>query len=173
MCIFTAVILAKLRIALIGMIVVALAGCSGIAEARQRRAMRDLGPSPYLSPNEVVRIQMIAIGLNDGTNAGLEFAYRFASPANRRAIGSFRRFVELFRAAAYRPMLNPKSVLYDEAEVSDRTATVRIYLTSDDGYVVTYLFVLSNQTAEPCNGCWMTDAVQVESVREVERTDLI
>ena len=56
-------------------------------------------PSPDLSPEDVVRIQVEALQRNDepSPDAGIEAAFRFASPSNRRATGPLGRFSEMVR----------------------------------------------------------------------------
>jgi hypothetical protein len=65
-------------------------------------------PSPNLSPVEVVRIQVEALEKNDvpHPNRGIEIAFRFASPENKRATGPLERFIQMVSSPAYRPLLN-------------------------------------------------------------------
>lgn len=154
-----------------GIALILLTGCAGLIETQRRAGLQTVGPSPRLSPVEVVRIQMTAFAYNDETNSGIEIAYRFASPQNKATIGSVRRFAMMLHSGAYRPMLNPRETMYDDAEISGRRASVRVHLTSEGNYEIVYRFFLSNQETDGCNGCWMTDGVQVESVRQ--KTDVI
>jgi hypothetical protein len=49
-------------------------------------------PSPLLSPDEVVKIQVAALKDNDASNSGIELTFRFASPENRSTTGPLDRF---------------------------------------------------------------------------------
>ena len=118
-------------------------------------------PSPELSPREVVQLQVEALGTNDEpfAEAGIEAAFNFASPANKRATGPLVRFRTLFDTPAYGPMIDHASATYSQVQVEGRTAQMGVLLTTDDGEQVGYLFRLSKQAEPPHEACWMTDAV--------------
>ena len=156
-----------------GILILFLSGCAGLAESRREEIIRTIGPSPRLSPTEVVHIQMTAFEYNDSANSGIEIAYRFASPRNKSAIGSLRRYIRLINSRAFRPMLGPKSVTYDDAIINGTVATVRIYLTSQDDFEIVYVFTLSSQNGDTCEGCWMTDEFRIERVQQIERQNTI
>ena len=44
-------------------------------------------PKPTLKPNEVVRLQLLAMQKNDVSDHGLEITFRFASPSNKTQTG--------------------------------------------------------------------------------------
>jgi hypothetical protein len=126
-------------------------------------------PSPEFSPDQVVRIQLESLQHNDDSNKGIEAAFNFASPGNKKYTGPLSRFVKMLKAPPYNAMLNHKSVEYDPIEISGDTAIQRVKLTGADGHTIIYIFRLSRQTEAPCKDCWMTDAVTVEPVRELPR----
>lgn len=131
-----------------------------------------LQPSPDLSPAEVVRIQVEALGHNDVPyeNAGIEIAFRFASPANKIATGPLDRFIQLVGNPIYRPMLDHREAQYGEIEVKENQALQPVILTAKNGERVGYLFVLSKQEGGPYDACWMTDSVvRFEPQYEQER----
>lgn len=119
-------------------------------------------PSPDLTPKEVVRLQVEALGANDEPyeDAGIEAAFNFASPANRRATGPLRRFRTLFDTSTYRPMIDHEGATYSEVQTNGDVARVGVILETGSGTRVGYLFRLSRQAGPPCDGCWMTDAVR-------------
>ncbi len=119
-------------------------------------------PDPRLEPREVVQRQVVALGENSalGQNRGIERAYQFASPANRKAVGSLPRFSELLRNPGYRPLLNNRSARYSEPVFENGRAAVSVRVTSIAGRTVDYVFFLSRSQRAGCQGCWMTDAVQ-------------
>jgi hypothetical protein len=123
-------------------------------------------PSPDLSPTEVVRLQVEALGENDTPyeEAGIEAAFQFASPANKRATGPLERFRTLFDTPAYRPMIDHLEARTSEAQVQGDVARVGVVLTSERGRQVGYLFQLSKQSDPPYEDCWMTDGVQPISI---------
>ncbi len=118
-------------------------------------------PAPDLTPAEVVRLQVEALGANDmpGADAGIRTAYRFASPGNKRATGPLRRFRTLFDGPAYGPMIGHQGATVSEAQVEGDTAQVGVILQLGDGARIGYVFRLSRQRTAPHDGCWMTDAV--------------
>jgi hypothetical protein len=119
-------------------------------------------PSPALSPTEVVRVQVEALGDNDDPyeDAGIEAAFNFASPDNKRATGPLPRFRTLFDTPAYGPMIDHVGATYSDAQVNGATARIGVILRTKSGKRVGYLFRLSRQSTPPCNDCWMTDAVR-------------
>jgi len=119
-------------------------------------------PSPNLSPKEVVRLQVEALGSNDTPHedAGIEAAFNFASPANKRATGPLDRFRRLFETPAYGPMIDHEGATYSAPQVEGRVARMGVILTTARGERVGYLFRLSRQEDPPHEECWMTDAVR-------------
>lgn len=118
-------------------------------------------PSPDLSPAEVVRLQVDALGDNDAphADAGIEAAFRFASPANKRATGPLERFRLLFETEAYGPMLDHDGAQYSAVQQTDTQARMGVMLSTESG-PVGYVFRLSKQTQAPHQDCWMTDGVR-------------
>lgn len=127
-------------------------------------------PSPELSPTEVVRLQVEALGNNNmpREDAGIEAAFNFASPANKRATGPLSRFQRLFETPAYGPMIDHDGATYSTPQVNDDVARMGVILTTAQGGRVGYLFRLSKQDDSPHEGCWMTDAVQRVPVEQVD-----
>lgn len=124
-------------------------------------------PNPELSPDHVVRIQLEALQHNDKTDKGIEAAFNFASPSNRQYTGPLPRFIKMVRAQPYSAMLNHQSAEYEPIKISGDSAIQRVKLIGADGHSVIYTFTLSKQTEAPCKGCWMTDGVSVEQVKEL------
>lgn len=120
----------------------------------------DPEPSPSLSPEEVVRIQVEALRQNDEPydDAGIEAAFRFASPSNRRATGPLPRFAEMIRRG-YADMLGFERAEYGPMRVEGDRASQWVTLVQPDGLRTEYVFGLSRQEGGACDGCWMTDAV--------------
>ncbi|UCF99107.1 MAG: DUF4864 domain-containing protein [Spirochaetaceae bacterium] len=147
-----------------------LAGCLSSDLRDNQSALRRLGrqrPSAELAPQEVVRIQMEALKYNDEKNRGIEIVYRFASPSNKVNTGPLPRFISMIKGKAYRPMLNYNTVEYGQVQVMDDLAAQRVAITTEEGFMIVYIFVLSKQQDEDCSGCWMTDAVFIEAIQKV------
>jgi hypothetical protein len=118
-------------------------------------------PDPKYSPDEVVRFQIGALAYNDEPykNAGIEFAFSFASPANRKVTGPLDRFIQLVNNPLYQPMLNHQTAHYGELRVDGDQALQVVILTTASGERVGYVFRLSRQEGDPYDQCWMTDGV--------------
>lgn len=120
-----------------------------------------LFPNRNLSPADVVRIQIRALGRNDmpHENAGIEIAFRFASPRNKLVTGPLPRFIQLVSNPVYRAMLDHRQAKYGPLQIEGVKATQPVILIASDGQRVGYLFTLSRQDGGACDGCWMTDGV--------------
>ena len=150
-------------------LIFAATGCSSSPARESDSALRRLSrqqPSAELAPQEVVRIQMEALRYNDEKNRGIGIVFRFASPGNRLNTGPLPRFIAMINGRAYRPMLNHSMIEYDRLRLVGDQALQRVSITTDDGLIVVYVFVLSKQQGEECSGCWMTDSVYVESMQK-------
>lgn len=137
-----------------------LAVSGGVFLAQTSSVPPDPEPSPDLSPSEVIRIQVEALGDNDRPtpDAGIEAAFRFASPSNRAATGPLDRFTEMIKEG-YGDMLTFELVEYGVLRVEDDVAAQEVTFVQADGRRTTYLFGLSRQTGGACEACWMTDTV--------------
>lgn len=118
-------------------------------------------PGPEYGPADVVRIQVQALADNDTPypNAGIEVAFRFASPANKRFTGPLRRFIRMLYTPVYRPFLQHKVAHFGHVDIQGSEATQTVILTAANGQRVGYVFRLSKQRGTPCAACWMTDGV--------------
>lgn len=131
-------------------------------------------PTPELSPEEVVRVQVDALGSNDTPEegAGIRAAFNFASPSNRRATGPLERFRTLFDTPMYGPMIDHTAAQFSDVQQEDDLARMGVILTTKDGDRVGYLFQLTLQDRAPYENCWMTDAVVPIDVEDPESTKI-
>ena len=120
-----------------------------------------LHPSPDYSADQVIRLQLEALADNDSPHkdAGIEVAFRFASPANKMVTGPLDRFIRMVHNPMYRPMLHHKAAHYGELQLQGNQAVRSVILTAANGQRVGYVFILSSQKGAPCDECWMTDSV--------------
>jgi hypothetical protein len=123
--------------------------------------LSELTPRPELTPQQVVQYQVTALQHNDDpkSDAGIERAFRFASPSNQQATGPLEKFVQIVKGPAYAPMLNSVSSSIVGSEESDHQAKIAVKVVAADGRQVTYVFVLSKQSEGEFTNCWMTDGV--------------
>ncbi|MEM6325498.1 MAG: DUF4864 domain-containing protein [Bacteroidota bacterium] len=121
--------------------------------------MDDPKPSPDLTAEEVIRLQVEALQANNEDDAGIATAFRFASPDNRAATGPLERFTAMVKGPAYRDMLGFERAMYSDIRIQGDEAAQRVTLVQSDGRRVAYVFGLSRQRGGEYDGCWMTDAV--------------
>jgi hypothetical protein len=117
------------------------------------------GPSPDLVPADVVRIQVDSLRTNDAADRGIARVFAFASPGNRSQTGPLERFVAMVHRPPYAAMLGHREARFGPIAMTATEARQTVTLVSRGGETVTCLWILSRQTHEACNGCWMTDAV--------------
>ena len=120
-------------------------------------------PSPKLSPEEVVRLQLK--GLNDPKMGGVGVLQCFclASPANRAITGPLQRFGQMVRTGAYQAMTSPRAILVGRPQIEKQVARLLVTVIDEKNNVRVFAFVLSRQTEPPFRNCWMTDAVLAAS----------
>ena len=124
-------------------------------------------PEPKLKPNDVVRLQLLAMQQNDDSDFGIEVTFRFASPANKKQTGPLKRFIGLVRNPTYRPLLNHINATFLELTVEEVFAVQDVIITTYNGERIGYRFRLSIQKGPLYPGCWMTDSVTPFKVLEV------
>ena len=124
-------------------------------------------PEPELKPNDVVRLQLLAMQQNDDSDFGIEVTFRFASPANKKQTGPLKRFIRLVRNPSYRPLLNHINATFLELTVEEDFAVQDVIITTSNGKRIGYRFRLSIQKGPLYPGCWMTDSVIPFKVMEV------
>ena len=124
-------------------------------------------PEPELKPNDVVRLQLLAMQQNDDSDFGIEVTFRFASPANKKQTGPLKRFIRLVRNPSYRPLLNHINTTFLELNIEEDFAVQDVIITTSNGERIGYRFRLSIQKGPLYPGCWMTDSVIPFKVMEV------
>ncbi len=118
-------------------------------------------PDPSLSPQDVVSIQIEALGNNDipHENRGIEVTFNFASPANKRMTGPLERFAAMVRNPTYGPMIDHLSAEFEDLVIEGNSARIDVILKSKEGVYLGYRFFLSRQQGNEYEGSWMTDGV--------------
>ena len=124
-------------------------------------------PEPELKPNDVVRLQLLAMQQNDDSDFGIEVTFRFASPSNKIQTGPLKRFIRLVRNPSYRPLLHHIKATYLELNIEEDYAVQDVIITTSNGERIGYRFRLSIQKGPLYPGCWMTDSVIPFKVMEV------
>jgi len=125
-----------------------------------------LRPTCERPPGLVVAIQVGALMNNPpATDGGINTTWQFAAPDNRRAVGSFSKFVDVIEGG-YEPLLDAETVTYGPLTRENGTASRRVTVESENR-TTAYRWALQRQTAGPREGCWLTVGVrEIEDDRE-------
>jgi hypothetical protein len=120
-----------------------------------------VGPTPALTPDQVVARQLDALQHHDVPypDAGIEVAFAFTSPASKAAIGPLGRFAERVHHELYAPLLACASVQPGPLRLDGDRAEQEVLVVDVTDEAAAYAFLLSRQHSGPLAGCWMTDAV--------------
>jgi hypothetical protein len=118
-------------------------------------------PNADLSPQEIVKIQLEAMQHNDHPypDRGIEVAYQFASPENRRNTGPLERFTRMVKNDTYESLLYFQQYGLDDIEIKGDIAVQKATLIDANDEPAVYYFQLSRQQDGPYEDCWMTDSV--------------
>jgi hypothetical protein len=127
----------------------------------EAQSVNDLSPKPELTPQQVVEYQLLVLQRNDQPtpDAGIEKAFRFASPANKKSTGPISHFISMVHGAGYAPLLNAKESTVIRVQMEDDQAKILTRVVSAGGSEMFYLFLLSRQSEGENMNCWMTDGV--------------
>lgn len=119
-----------------------------------------VAPSKQMSPPEVVRLQLLALGQNRalGDDRGIAVTWRFASPANKAMTGPLERFRSMLKIG-YPAMLDHRRVQLGDIDMTAVEARQLVLVEAADGRVHAYMWILGLQEDGANRGCWMTDAV--------------
>lgn len=116
-------------------------------------------PTPDLSPEDVVAIQLKAFQENDAKDKGIETVFSFASPENKRYTGPLDFFKAMVKNPTYEPLLNLRKYQAQRMHMEGNSAQQIVIITDKAGKKSAYLFTLSKQTEGVYKGCWMTSSV--------------
>tara|TARA_B100001093_G_scaffold496431_1_gene542039 strand:+ start:1426 stop:1800 length:375 start_codon:yes stop_codon:yes gene_type:complete len=111
---------------------------------------------------DVVEIVLGGMADNDSPtpDAGLQQAFQFASPSNKRTIGPFWHFKAIVEQPAYAPLINHGSRTLGKLKFTgNNAASVPLVVVGINGEVAGYLWSLSKQTGGSYVDSWMTDSV--------------
>lgn len=139
---------------------------AAVAIALPDLALAMPAPSPDLSPEAVVRLQVQALRDNDATDAGIAAVFAFASPTNQRQTGPLARFREMLRTPPYDALLNHRAAQFGLTALSPTRLQQVVTITTAAGDEQRFLWIVSRQSDGVCAGCWMTDAVITLKISE-------
>ncbi len=145
---------------------------NGSSEAARNTAV---APTCERSALGVVQLQLNAFRYSDdATDDGIRAARAFASPTNKRAVGSVDQFVSLFETPTYAPMLTYDTAEYSVPDVDGDTASVTVVTRENGSVTGRYEFRLErvqsgsagiDAPSADADECWMTSAVGASAAR--------
>ncbi|MBV8214570.1 MAG: DUF4864 domain-containing protein [Verrucomicrobia bacterium] len=132
-----------------------------LGEPASAQNATELAPKPELTPQQVVEYQLSVLQHNDEPtpDAGIEKAFRFASPANQRSTGPIAHFIEMVHGPGYAALLNAREAVVARIQIEEDEAKVLTRVLSAAGSEIYYVFLLSKQSEGDHADCWMTDGV--------------
>ena len=119
-------------------------------------------PSPSLLPEEVVTIQLDALKNNNipYVNAGIEQAWEFAHPSNRKFTGPLDNFKNMLLSPAYSLMLNFQEYKIIPVKKNEYQSLFFIELKDKNGIMIGFQWIVEKvQKNGKYNNCWMTISV--------------
>ena len=121
----------------------------------------DRSPSPELTPENVVEIVAKAMANNDSPrpDSGIERAFQFASPSNKKVTGPFWQFKIMVKQPAYAPLINHISRVIGIPKFNGNTVAIPLMVFATNGQATGFLWSLSKQTTGANLDSWMTDSV--------------
>jgi len=116
-------------------------------------------PTPQLTPEKVIEIQMKAMKNNDTPNpdAGIATTFKFASPSNKAMTGPLPRFINMVHNRLYEVLLCHKSSKFVPMNFEGNQWQINI--VDKNGDSSTFIWVLTKQTSGTFKDCWMVDSV--------------
>jgi Domain of unknown function (DUF4864) len=116
-------------------------------------------PSPRLTPDQIVRLQLAGLGDPRADGVGILQCYAFASPANRAMTGHLDRFGKMVRQGPFQCLARPRALLVGRPHIVERTARVVVTVVDEREQIHVFTFLLTRQLTAPFQECWMTEAV--------------
>jgi hypothetical protein len=101
-------------------------------------------PSPDLDPAAVVAVHLRAFRGDDAAAT----AFRFATPALRRRLGSAPELAAILHSRLYRPLLDFERAATTPVEVEGETASQEVTVAAADGHESVYRFRLVRERAD-------------------------
>jgi len=118
-------------------------------------------PSPSLSAEQVVRVQLDALRHNDEPvpDAGIAQTWALAHPGNQRATGPYARFRGMLHGAAFKPLLNHHGHTVEVKIETPTAVTFAVLIQARDGRALGYAWTVERVASGPLAACWLTTAV--------------
>ncbi len=121
-----------------------------------------LKPSPLLTPDQVIAIQLNALNNNDYPykNFGIEQTWEFAHPKNRKFTGPLENFIKMMYSASYVKMINHKKHKINLIQTADQISFFFIEIIDKNGTRLGFNWIVEKVLIKgEFYNCWMTTSV--------------
>ena len=121
-----------------------------------------LTPDNSILPDEVIKIQLIALMNNDKEfeDSGIEQTWNFAHPNNKKNTGPLPNFKMMIKGNSYQMLLNHLSHTITELGSSENWAQFEVIILDKEKIYHKFNWQVEKFTMEgPLEGCWLTTIV--------------
>ena len=118
-----------------------------------------LTPNDSILPDEVIKIQLIALMNNDGDfkDSGIEQTWNFAHPNNRKNTGPLPNFKMMIKGDSYQMLLNHLSHTITNVGNGDKWAQFEVIILDKEKIYHKFNWQVEKYRDEgPLKDCWLT-----------------
>ena len=119
-------------------------------------------PNNGIEPYQVVKIQLRSLKNNDEPfeNAGIEQAWEFAHPSNKKFTGPLEKFKILLSNESYKMLLNHIDHNIVEVKTTDSKAAYEVTILGEGKNYYKFRWMVEKYDFDgPLKDCWLTTAV--------------
>ena len=121
-----------------------------------------LTPNNSILPDEVIKIQLVALMNNDGKfrDSGIEQTWNFAHPNNKKNTGPLPNFKMMIKGNSYQMLLNHLSHTITNVGNSDKWAQFEVIILDKEKIYHKFNWQVEKYIEEgPLKDCWLTTMV--------------
>jgi len=120
-----------------------------------------LRPSPDLSPQRVVEIQLRSLQRNDSPtpDSGIEQTWAFAHPDNKRLTGPLERFALMIKGPHYKLLLKLRAYRIEKIVRTESRAIFNVSIVTAMGQRASFQWEVAKVETGVHAGAWMTVGV--------------
>tara|TARA_B100001093_G_scaffold513124_1_gene584393 strand:- start:1811 stop:2263 length:453 start_codon:yes stop_codon:yes gene_type:complete len=116
-------------------------------------------PSENLTPEDVVKIQLLALQKNNQQDLGIKQTWAFAHPENKKFTGPYERFKLMIYGEQYKYLLNHDSHKITSIVNSYNKQIFKIEILDKSKQLFFYEWHVMKGSTEKCKKCWFTSSV--------------
>ena len=119
-------------------------------------------PNESILPDEVIKIQLVALMNNDGDfkDSGIEQTWNFAHPNNKKNTGPLPNFKMMIKGNSYQMLLNHLSHTITNVGNSNKWAKFEVIILDKEKIYHKFNWQVEKYVEEgPLKDCWLTTMV--------------